>query len=495
MNTTEEKKLLRDIKFVPITIFIVLFMLSTFLMIENYKKLFQTNIQNIQNMCLDAHSKNIKKEVQRVIRMIEHEESQFETNKNIFQTKSQLQQYILKNIESMKYDQSGYIFIIDYEGNFLIHIKQSLIERNQLNLQDNNGFLITKEIITLAKNGGGYLSYIGIDGTHKTQSEKISYVEAFKKWNWIVGYGYHPNDLTEEFEKQKQKFEILNQQSLLWIVIVNIILSLVFVSSLLYFSKKINFKFKKYKKDLKHQYNENCTKDEIIFHQAKMATIGELLNLIAHQWRQPLAQINAITLDTYIEQKQKSLTDEMLNKNIHDIEKITQYLSSTIDDFMVFFAQEKEKHFFSALESVKKCLDILSVSLNNIEITIKCEKDITLFGFSSLYQQVLLTILTNTLDIFEQRNIQNRKIIININTDGINSIVEICDNGLGIIDEYKDKIFDLYFSTKNNKNINGLGLYISKNIIEKNFKGNITAHNHNLGACFTIKTPSITDKV
>ncbi|PHQ64762.1 MAG: hypothetical protein COB99_07850 [Sulfurimonas sp.] len=217
-----------------------------------------------------------------------------------------------------------------------------------------------------------------------------------------------------------------------------------------------------------------------------MATIGELLNIISHQWRQPLAQINAVTLDMYMDKKQDKLGEEELKKAIADIETTTQYLSNTIDDFSRFFIQEKEKVDFSSKVAIEKCINILSPSLKHIDIKVSILKDAKINGYITLYQQVILTIIINSLDAFESQKIQNPKIEIEVDEKEKISYVCITDNANGIKRENIDKIFDLYFSTKNDKKVSGLGLYIAKQIIHKNMDGTIRVENRGNGARFSI---------
>ena len=217
-----------------------------------------------------------------------------------------------------------------------------------------------------------------------------------------------------------------------------------------------------------------------------MAVIGELLNIISHQWRQPLAQINAITLDMYMQQKQELLGEKELRNAITDIERTTHYLSNTIDDFSSFFVQEKEKAEFSAKEAIDACINILSPSLKDIKLEINLVQDKKINGYITLYQQVVLTLLTNSLDAFTSKNIENPKIFIRIDVKENSSYVSVLDNARGIVCENETKVFELYFSTKDEKKVSGLGLYIAQQIIEKNMDGSITLNNSSSGAEFVI---------
>jgi two-component system, NtrC family, sensor kinase len=478
MQRQNEKKLLNIIKVVPLLMLVLFSITTTILMIQYNNRQLQKEIKYLKNDYTNLQKEIIKKEVLKVHAIISYE---YENLKHLI-TKED----ILKKIESMKYDKDGYIFIIDYDGNFLINIEKSLIEKNQINLKDKTGFMITKEIIKVAKDKEGYLSYIGLFGTHHTQSEKISYIKGFDTWQWAIGYGFHPSDIEPKILKRTQELQELNDELVKKILFTNVILTSIFVVLFILFSKNIQRRFNNYKKKIAKKEEKNREKDEIIFHQSKMATIGELLNIISHQWRQPLAQINAVTLDIYMDQKQGRLSDEELKKSIADIETTTKYLSNTIDDFSRFFVQEKEKVDFSPKVAIEECINILSPSLKHVDIKVSILKDAKINGYITLYQQVILTIITNSLDAFESQKIQNPKIEIEVDEKDNRSYISISDNANGIKSENIDKVFDLYFSTKNDKKVSGLGLYIAKQIIHKNMNGTIMLENRGNGACFSV---------
>ncbi|MFT5836118.1 MAG: two-component system NtrC family sensor kinase [Sulfurimonas sp.] len=478
MQRQNEKKLLNIIKLVPLLMLVFFSITTTTLMIQYNNKQLLKEIKYLKNNYINLQKEIIKKEVLKVHAMISYE---YENLKHLI-TKED----ILKKIESMKYDKDGYIFIIDYEGNFLINIEKSFIEKNQINLKDETGFMITKEIIKIAKEKEGYLSYIGLFGTHHNQSEKISYIKGFDACQWAIGYGFHPSDIEPKILKRIKELQELNNELVKKILLTNIILTFIFVIFFILFSKNIQNRFDNYQKKIRNKKEKNRQKDEIIFHQSKMATIGELLSIISHQWRQPLAQINAVTLDMYMDQKQDKLGEVELKRAILDIETTTQYLSNTIDDFSRFFVQETHKVDFSPNVAIQECLNILSPSLRHIEIKVNILRDVKINAYITLYQQVILTIITNSIDAFASQNIINSKIEIDIDKKDNKSYVSISDNANGIKSENIAKVFDLYFSTKNDKKVSGLGLYIAKKIIHKNMGGNIMLENKNDGVTFTI---------
>ncbi len=286
--------------------------------------------------------------------------------------------------------------------------------------------------------------------------------------------------------QKQEKLKAENSHSQIKIMLMNFAFTIILIIFLFIYSKLIENRFIKYKQNIDKINEKNRKKDEILFQQSKMATIGEMLNIISHQWRQPLAQINTVTMDIYTDTKTGCLDQKNVKQHISSIENITQYLSNTIDDFSNFYAQEKFKSTFYLKEALDKCINILLPSIKHIQIHVVCKKDKQIHGYISLYQQAIMIILSNALEVFIQRNIDRPMIKIGIDIIDNRSYLSIEDNAEGIKDKYLNKIFDLNFSTKDDKNIRGLGLYICKKIIIKNFKGNIYVDNVNNGTRFTI---------
>ena len=233
-------------------------------------------------------------------------------------------------------------------------------------------------------------------------------------------------------------------------------------------------------------------KDIQLQYQSKLAQMGEMLNMISHQWRQPLMSISATT--SYL--SGKLMVDEFNEKTFLEelalIENSTEYLSNTIDDFRSFFKINKKKVLINLDDIVNNTLKIIKPILvnNHIEIEINSKSSAKIYTLENEIKQVLLNILKNAEDAFLETNIKNRKILIKTFDEDDYIFLEIADNAGGIKNNHINKIFDTYFTTKPSSNGSGLGLYMSKIIIEDNCKGKLTVANNNQnGATFTIKLP------
>lgn len=233
---------------------------------------------------------------------------------------------------------------------------------------------------------------------------------------------------------------------------------------------------------------KNRTKDKLMFQQSRLIAMGEMIANIAHQWRQPLFELNIILYNL-----KKSFTNNNqleLDTNYNTGKQVIQQMSQTIDDFRNFFNPEKNREFFYIRDAINETISIMSGTLIKEKINIKFlnNDDFEVFGYKNEFSQVILSILNNSKDAFkDKRNNKVIKILISKNDDTV--FIQICDNAGGIQESVIDKIFEPYFTTKYAKNGTGLGLYICKMIIESSMKGKISASNICKGACFNIDIP------
>ncbi len=240
--------------------------------------------------------------------------------------------------------------------------------------------------------------------------------------------------------------------------------------------------------------------------QSRLAQMGEMISMIAHQWRQPLGAISAtsINLRMKIELKMFDLeADEgrkecqkYFNESLENIEDYTQALTQTIDDFKNFYKKDKQEKLIKIEEPIRKAYNIIKTSLevHNISIIEDCQSQKNIRVYAGELMQVILNILKNAQDNFLLNEITNPKLCINTSDTNTGVKVVISDNGGGIDESIVNKIFDPYFSTKDEKNGTGLGLYMSKIIIEEHHAGSIEVVNVNNGACFTLLINDIRKK-
>jgi PAS domain S-box-containing protein len=218
--------------------------------------------------------------------------------------------------------------------------------------------------------------------------------------------------------------------------------------------------------------------EQILMQQSKMASMGEMLSNIAHQWRQPLSLIATVASGVKMRKEYDSLDDEELMKYMDEIENSTEYLSKTIDDFRDYFKPDKQKTAFKSTNIIEKSLKIVNSSLQSHEIEIiKDIEDIELHQLDGELIQVLINILNNAKDALVEKNIKNKVIKIESKQEDDRAIFIISDNAGGIPEDIINNIFEPYFTTKHKSQGTGIGLYMSHQIITKHMDGYIDVEN------------------
>jgi len=230
-------------------------------------------------------------------------------------------------------------------------------------------------------------------------------------------------------------------------------------------------------------------RDQLLIQQGRLAAMGEMINNIAHQWRQPLNNIGLIVQNLRICYEAGDLSTDEMNCEVTKTMGLIMHMSNTIDDFRNFFRLDKDKQELRISSVVKRSLDFLSASLkdHNINVNLDVAEDVTSIGYQNEYGQVLLNILANAKDALLERKIPEPCIAIHVGKEGDRSVVTIRDNGGGIAENVLPKIFDPYFTTKEPNKGTGIGLYMSKVIIEQNMGGSLTAKNVADGVEFRIE--------
>lgn len=230
-------------------------------------------------------------------------------------------------------------------------------------------------------------------------------------------------------------------------------------------------------------------KDKIMVEQAKLAQMGEMISMIAHQWKQPLAIISAITSNIRVQKEMGILTHEETYSFMLDIENKLKYLSNTVDDFRTFFKPNKEKEGIYIHDTIQQAKNLLKQELFDIEIEEDYQYKLLIYSYKNELLQVFLNMIKNAIDIFKEREIEVGRIQIKTYSDDYFVITEISDNAGGIKEELLSKIFEPYFTTKDEKNGTGLGMYMCKIIIDEHCEGKLEVKNTPIGAQFTIKIP------
>lgn len=348
----------------------------------------------------------------------------------------------------------------------------------------------------IEKEGAGYTKYWYKKPSTKLPALKMSYVYFQKEWNWIILSGFYYEDLEKQIAHMQKSITNHTHNTIYKTIYWVIFLSLFAIIIATLVSFKIDKTIKVYANTI-IKYKDNKRKQEqLMIQQSKMAALGEMLENIAHQWRQPLSVISTASTGAKIQKNMDCLTDSQLDSALTAINDSAQYLSNTIDDFRNFFQPTNGKMSeFYIQDTIDKTLKLITASFVTKEIKIiKDIKNFKLLSIENELIQVLINILNNSRDVLVELKNQKRLIFINTYTKEDNLIIEIKDNGKGIPIDIIEKIFEPYFTTKHKSKGTGIGLFMSEEIVRLHMKGSLTATNEKYiydnteysGAKFTI---------
>ncbi|MDD2864471.1 MAG: AAA family ATPase [Methylococcales bacterium] len=237
----------------------------------------------------------------------------------------------------------------------------------------------------------------------------------------------------------------------------------------------------------------NREKDHLLIQQSRLAVMGEMINNIAHQWRQPLNALSLVLGNLKDAQRFDELTAEYLDTQCVEGRRYIENMSQTINDFRHFFSPNKDKEMFSLKNSIQDAVMLVEASFTShcVALIIDAPEDIKINGFPNEYAQVLLNLLTNARDAILAHYENGGRIIISLRESNHLAKVTVTDSGGGIDEKIISRLFEPYFSTKENGT--GIGLYMSKMIIENSMNGQISVRNVAGGAEFEIVTPIISE--
>ena len=240
---------------------------------------------------------------------------------------------------------------------------------------------------------------------------------------------------------------------------------------------------------IKNAIAENSKNEQMLIQQSRLAAMGEMIGNIAHQWRQPLNALGLVVQNIYYAYETDDLDKEYLEKSMTKSKKLTSQMSKTIDDFRNFFRPNKRQETFSISKGIQNAFELILASYknHNIEIEQNLDDSLMAIGYPNEFSQVLLNIFTNAKDALIEKKIVKPKVSVRCFVKDDDIIVEIEDNAGGINENIMKKIFDPYFTTKDKTSGTGIGLYMSKMIIENSMEGEISVYNSSEGAVFRIK--------
>ena len=420
---------------------------------------------------------------------------------------------------------NDYTTIMHARGDVLYHSDSNNININADDFKDTNGRSVGKEILNIRD--ASYIKYFYKSSTTGKILEKIGYFVYIPEWEWIVGSDFSIDKMKGVIDKEANKLEKLNESNLFYIGLFGLIVFLVSIFISIFISKTIKNIFNLYQEKITDQVSElqslNATlltsnddlskalkeqkelqkqkneQQKILFQQSKMASMGDMIGNIAHQWRQPISTINMdannMLLDIALEKFDITESEKYANSIVEQ----TKHLSRTIDDFRSFFIPDKEASTFILKSTISKTMSLLNESLkiHNIEVIENIE-DIEVKALENELTQAILNIIKNAKDVLVTLSEERRRLIfINIYKKDNSVIINIKDSGGGVDKSIINKLFEPYFTTKHKSQGTGIGLYMTESIITKHLGGEMFVLNEEYeyegenykGALFSIILP------
>ena len=358
---------------------------------------------------------------------------------------------------------------------------------------------ISKDELIFEANELKKLSYLNISRLGDMKQEKVQRIYDLYNVMGYINSEFKIDDFIGVDKKSRLekwlylKFEEHFGLSLLWKILLIIFIIIGIFVYRQYFIIKLNKRLKnlvniktnrlkimnkKLAIRIKKELDKHQEKDRILAQQQKMVSMGQMIENIAHQWRQPLSVISTSASGLKLKKQLNILEDEELIKSIEQIVDTAKYLSDTIDDFRYFFKPQKDKTKFSLVKNIEKSLSFLETVLKENSIKVEFEyEDIDITAYETELMQVFINIISNSKDAFIEKKIKDRVIFISIKNFPNRILIEIKDNAGGVEDDILDKVFEPYFTTKHQYSGTGIGLYMSNQIIKTHLNGDIFMKN------------------
>lgn len=359
---------------------------------------------------------------------------------------------------------------------------------------------------SIRKNGDAYVTYMYKKPGAQELNPKITYFYHYKPWNWIIAAGAYLDDIDTLLAQKKAALIRDVRIDITSTILIFLLFSLIANSLAILLGKQIEDFFNQYRQEVEtktkqlEEFNQtlelrvheevakNREQERLMIQKSKFIALGEMISNIAHQWRQPLSELSALLMGLKFRYKMQTLDDTVLEEKSKEAENLIEYMSQTIDDFRHFFTPQKQKHTFSILHSIQGALKICGASLkdHSIKVDVNVPEDIEIYGYENEYEQVLLNLVTNAKDALLESKSPNPTIHIELELLPKFICLHVKDNAGGVQTKPIEKIFEPYFSTKQSSQGTGIGLYMSKLIVEKSMEGNLEVRNLSDGAKFSI---------
>lgn len=501
------------------TIFIIssLMLFNGYFFIAKQYELLNAQIEDTRKTFVENKRTLLKREVDSVINFIEFKRQRASTLGT--QNEDDVKKEVYDWIRHIRYggQEHNYIFVYQVEhmgggdkfATMLINPNRPDLEGQYISdaYTDENGKAFRKIFLQdIHEKGYSFVDYMYKKPDSNIVRPKVSYFKFYKDWNLIIAAGVYLDDIDKEIFVAKSQFKHKVQLEATSAIIIFLLFALIANAFAVMLGKRIERFLNSYHAQVQQKTEElenlnrtlesrvqaeiqkNRDQEQLLIQKSKFISLGEMISNIAHQWRQPLSQLSALLMTLKLKYNMDKLDKTAMEIKCVEAENIVEYMSHTIDDFRNFFMPNKDKKRFSIQHSVDEVLSIVGKSISNQEIIIDVDilHDEYIMGYKSEYEHVILNLLSNAKDAIIASRKKDGHIKITLESDEKTIRLIIQDNGGGIKIEPIDKIFEPYVSTKEQNEGTGIGLYMSKLIIEKSMKGTLDVRNENEGAIFTI---------
>ena len=516
MNLITEKNLPKMIIYIFTIIMSSMILMISYFYIDNTYKNYDVQMEKFVKEYYNNKRKTLKKEIDTIFDILNYNIISKDINNQEFKDEAIR---LLNNI-TFEEKKSNYFFVYEIKN------IQGGDEFARLIVNPNRPDLVGKLISTNFKDASGkkfreeFLKNIREKGESFTQYEykkpyeteatlKLSYFKYHKKLNWVIAVGVYIDDIESEILLKRKNLEINIQKQIYQNIVLFILFLTIAIIVSIVISQQIDTVLKNYQRKVsedaklleelnstlqirvQEEIEKNREKEQLLVEKSRFIALGEMISNIAHQWRQPLSELSSILMNIKFKHSLGALDEETMKKKSTEANVVLEYMSHTIDDFRNFFMPKKEKEIFHLETIMDSVMTIISSGLeyNKINVEINIDKNIQVNTYLNEYQQVVLNIMKNAKDVLIEKNIKNAFIKINAFEENDFIVLSIEDNGGGILTKPKNKIFEPYFTTKSHADGTGIGLYMSKVIIDKNMNGKLKVSNTIYGAKFFIYIP------
>ena len=494
----------------------MIFMITYFYVKNTYED-FEIQMNKFQDEYYLSKKKTLKKEIDTIIDILNY--NFVKSNSSEIEQKNDAIR-LLNNIR-FEANKSNYFFVYEIKNmqggdNFaklLVNPNRQDIVGSSIstNYKDVNGKKFREKFLKdIRENNESYTQYAYSKPGTNIVKQKLSYFKYYEHWNWVLAVGIYTDDMEKEILLKREDLENRIKKQ----VGQNVVLFIMFLSLAILISIVVSQKIDKVLKDyenkvktktdelenlnktlenkVKYEVEKNREQEQLLVQKSRFIALGEMISNISHQWRQPLSELSSILMNIKFKHSIDALDKETMAKKSKEADEVLEFMSHTIEDFRNFFMPKKEKEVFYLYKVIDSVMNIISSALSSFDIDVKIDvnNEIKLKTYLNEYQQVILNIINNAKDALIDNKIVNPRITITAYEEEGYVVLFIEDNAGGVTVEPKGKIFEPYFTTKLDTNGTGIGLYMSKVIVDKNMKGKLRVRNTKNGAKFGIHIPN-----